>query len=93
MPTPPGEPGAEERSSDFARYAGLGVQFGVTVALLSLGGYALDNWTGTSPLFLLIGVGLGFAGGLISLIRHVPPVRGDRSSPADPADKHTPPSP
>jgi F0F1-type ATP synthase assembly protein I len=76
MPNPRGRPGGSERSSEYARYAGLGLQFGVTVALLSLGGYALDRWAGTLPLFLLVGVGLGFAGGMISLLRHVPAARG-----------------
>lgn len=75
MPNPRGKSGGSEQGSEYARYAGLGLQFGFTVALLSLGGYALDRWAGTLPLFLLVGVALGFAGGLISLLRHVPAAR------------------
>lgn len=80
MPNPRGKPGHAEQGSEYARYAGLGLQFGVTVALLSLGGWALDRRVGTSPLFLLVGVALGFAGGLLSLIRHVPSARGLRDA-------------
>ena len=76
MPQPRGEPGGQERGSDFARYAGLGVQFGVTVVVLALAGYWLDRRVGTLPLFLLLGVFLGFLGATISLVRHVPPARG-----------------
>lgn len=93
MPNPRGTPGESEPSSDYVRYAGLGLQFGVTVALLSLGGYALDRWAGTSPLFLLVGVGLGFAGGLISLLRHVPAARGGRGRSGTEDHDREPPSP
>jgi len=97
MPKPRGTPGVTEQGSEYARYAGLGLQFGVTVALLALGGYALDRWAGTLPLFLLVGVGLGFAGGLISLVRHVPAVRGGRAPRATEAapepSEHEPPTP
>jgi F0F1-type ATP synthase assembly protein I len=88
MPNPLGRPGLSEQGSEYARYAGLGLQFGVTVALLALGGWALDRWAGSSPLFLLVGVALGFAGGLISLIRQVPAARGKR-----PARTNEPPDP
>jgi F0F1-type ATP synthase assembly protein I len=76
MPQPRGERGESERGSDYARYAGLGLQFGLTVVLLALGGYWLDTRAGTLPLFLLVGVFLGFLGATISLVRHVPPARG-----------------
>ena len=78
MPQRRGDPGGEEHGSDFARYAGLGVQFAATVVLLALLGYWLDQRAGTLPLFLLAGVFLGFLGATISLVRHVPPVRGRR---------------
>ncbi len=32
-------------------------------------GYGLDRWLGTEPLFLLVGIGLGFAAGLRNLAR------------------------
>ena len=97
MPIPRGKPGAAEQRSDFARYAGLGLQFGFSVALLSLGGYALDRWAGTLPLFLIVGVALGFTGGMISLLRQVPPARGGRAprapEPADEPPERDPPTP
>lgn len=89
MPIPRGKPGLGEQGFDYARYAGLGLQFGVTVALLALGGYALDRWAGTLPLFLLVGVALGFAGGLISLVRQVPAARGGHA----PSATDVPPEP
>jgi len=93
MPNPRGTPGDSEKNAEYFRYAGLGLQFGFTVALLSLGGYALDRWAGTSPLFLLVGVGLGFAGGLISLLRHVPAARGGRARRETEDHEREPPSP
>ena len=33
------------------------------------GGYYADRWLGTSPIFLLIGLGLGIAAGFVSLFR------------------------
>ncbi|HVS18652.1 MAG TPA: AtpZ/AtpI family protein [Planctomycetota bacterium] len=93
MPIPRGKPGAAEQRSDFARYAGLGVQFGAAVVLFTLGGAALDRWAGTSPLFLLVGVALGFTGGLISLIRQVPRVRSGRTPGTRPPVEREPPNP
>lgn len=90
MPNPRGKPGRSEPGSEYARYAGLGLQFGVTVALLSLGGYALDRWAGTLPLFLLVGLALGFTGGLISLVRQVPAARGGRARASEPPEREPP---
>ncbi|BBL79129.1 hypothetical protein Rxycam_00727 [Rubrobacter xylanophilus DSM 9941] len=47
-----------------ARFFGVGFTFISTVGLLAGGGYLLDRAAGTVPLFLLVGLGLGFAGGL-----------------------------
>lgn len=76
MPDPRGGPGQPRPGSDFARYAGLGLQFAATVVLLAFAGYALDRWLGTLPGFLLAGVFLGFLGAMISILRQVPPVHG-----------------
>jgi len=71
----PGRPGGVLRA-DFARQAGLGVQFAATVGVLAWGGHWLDQRWHTSPLFLLVGVAAGFTGSIVSLIRQVPPTRG-----------------
>jgi F0F1-type ATP synthase assembly protein I len=56
-----------------------GVEFAATVALLTLGGYWLDGYTNTVPLWTLLGLGLGFAGALYRLIRQVRPKRDETS--------------
>ena len=47
--------------------AGLGVAMGLSIALFAIGGDWLDDRLGTSPLFVLLGVFLGFAGGFFSM--------------------------
>ena len=42
---------------------------GMEMALPSLGGYGLDRWLGTPPIFLIAGVLLGFATGFLHLLR------------------------
>jgi F0F1-type ATP synthase assembly protein I len=56
-------------SSEWMRLTGLGVEFIVAVALPAAGGYGLDRWLETSPWLLLAGVGLGFALGLVLMVR------------------------
>ena len=55
----------------YGRLAGVGLQFGAAITLFALAGNWLDERTGTRPLFLVLGVMLGFAGGTISLVRAV----------------------
>ena len=76
MPDPRGGPGQPRPGAEFARYAGLGLQFAATVVLLAFAGYWVDQWLGTLPGFLLAGVFLGFLGAMISLLRQVPAARG-----------------
>lgn len=75
-PDPP--PRAADWRADLARYSGLGLTFGVTVTLFALGGWWLDGRLGSSPWGLLVGTGLGFAGGLISMVKKLPPPGGGR---------------
>lgn len=42
----------------------LGLNFIVSILLCSGAGFALDKWLGTLPLFMLVGMLLGFAAGL-----------------------------
>ncbi len=47
-----------------SEFAGIGVQFAVTIVVFAFAGVWLDRWLGTSPLFVLVlvfgGAGLGF---------------------------------
>ena len=44
-------------------FAGLGLTLGLAIALFAVGGNWLDERLGTKPLFVLLGVFLGFGGG------------------------------
>ena len=50
-----------------ARYIGLGFAFILILCVLAGGGFFADGALGTLPLFLLVGLGVGFAGGLYYL--------------------------
>ena len=58
-----------ERS--YLRYAGVGVQYGLTILFMTLIGIWLDKRFGTAPLLLLVCLLVGFAGATWSLIRTV----------------------
>jgi F0F1-type ATP synthase assembly protein I len=55
----------------YLRFAGVGVQFGLTIFLLTLLGIWLDGRFGTRPLFTVVLLLLGFVGGTWSLVRQV----------------------
>lgn len=57
---------------DFARYGGLGMQFAAAVGLFAYVGFRLDRWLETLPLFLIVGVLLGFAAGMLALLARLP---------------------
>jgi len=62
----------------YLRFAGVGVQYGLTVLFLTLIGIWLDNRFGTAPLLLLVCLLVGFIGATFSLIRQVlGPDKGD----------------
>jgi len=63
------ERGRVERS--YLRYAGVGVQYGLTVLFMTLLGIWLDKRFGTAPLLLLICLLVGFVGATFSLIHTV----------------------
>jgi len=58
-----------ERADDLYRYAGSGLQLAVTVAVFGALGYLVDPRLGTLPLFLLVGMLLGFALAAYTLVR------------------------
>ncbi len=47
-----------------ARFLGLGFGFILILGALATGGFFVDRLLGTLPLFLLAGLGVGFAGAL-----------------------------
>ena len=51
-------------SSEYARLIGVGFSFLVIVLVFCAGGFFLDRWLGTLPLFMLGGLVLGFSTGL-----------------------------
>ncbi|HKH77684.1 MAG TPA: AtpZ/AtpI family protein [Rubrobacteraceae bacterium] len=51
----------------YARFFGIGFTFVFVTAVLCAAGYFVDRLLGTLPLFLLFGLGLGFAAGLYYL--------------------------
>ena len=52
-------------------YLGIGFQIALSFAFFVLGGYWADEQLGTSPLFLLVGVGAGLTGMVLLLMRIV----------------------
>jgi F0F1-type ATP synthase assembly protein I len=50
-------------------YLALGLKFAGGVVLFTLGGYALDRWLGTTPLFILVGCFGGVTLSSISVYR------------------------
>lgn len=62
-----GPPAKDGSSVDPHELAGLGIGMGLAIALFALGGNWLDGRLGTRPLFVLLGVFLGFGGGFLSI--------------------------
>ena len=55
----------------YLRFAGVGVQYALTILILTMAGIWLDNKFETSPLFLIILLLLGFVGATWSLVNQV----------------------
>ncbi len=58
-----------ETGPGYARLFGVGFAFILTVGIFTAIGFFVDRLLGTLPLFLIVGLGLGFAGGLYYLYR------------------------
>jgi hypothetical protein len=54
-------------NGSYTRFAGLGFTFMILIGAFTLGGYGLDRLLGTVPLFVLLGMVVGFAGALYYL--------------------------
>ena len=71
---PSQEPGGGSwGANDFGRYATLGLQYALTIALLTGLGWWLDGRLSTRPWLLVGGVLLGVVLGFVNLVRAVPP--------------------
>jgi F0F1-type ATP synthase assembly protein I len=55
----------------YLRFAGVGVQYALTILVLTLAGIWLDERFETAPLFLIILLLVGFVGATWSLVRQV----------------------
>ena len=55
----------------YLRFAGVGVQYALTILILTMAGIWLDNKFETSPLFLVVLLILGFVGATWTLVREV----------------------
>ncbi|AHY46870.1 Putative F0F1-ATPase subunit (ATPase_gene1) [Rubrobacter radiotolerans] len=51
----------------YTRFAGIGFAFVALISAFTVGGYFIDRWAGTMPLFVLVGLVLGFAAALYYL--------------------------
>ena len=60
---------AEKRFPTWVRYSGVGVEFSAAVAGFTLVGYWIDNHFEIGPWGLVIGLILGFVGGLYNLVK------------------------
>ncbi len=58
-------------SRQYAHYAIVGIMFPVAIVLGFFGGFVLDRWLGTLPLFALIGLGLGVVAAIRNLLQTV----------------------
>ena len=71
--TPTTLPGDDRKRVErqYLRFAGVGVQYALTILVMTLLGIWLDGRAGTAPLFLLVFLLLGFGGATWSLIQQV----------------------
>jgi ATP synthase protein I len=66
----------DDTGPSYARFFGLGFAFIITLGVLTVAGYFLDRLLGTLPLFLLIGLAIGFAGGLYHVYQALKKLEG-----------------
>jgi ATP synthase protein I len=65
------EPGRSDRRwvRQLGVLSGVGLTLVIATVLGLWGGYVLDQWLGSSPWFLLVGLLLGIASGFVNLFR------------------------
>ena len=62
--------------TDVFRLMTIGTEFGITIGLLVFGGWWLDGKFSTTPVFTLLGGGIGFGVGLYNLVRQARKMQG-----------------
>ncbi|MCH7553290.1 MAG: AtpZ/AtpI family protein [Chloroflexi bacterium] len=70
---PSGRPPQLIRRTDVFRLLGFGWFLAAALVTGLAGGWFLDNWLGTKPLFLLLGLLLGTATGAVGLFKMLMP--------------------
>lgn len=63
-------------TSDMGRYGGHGLTIALSTALFGWLGVQADDRLGTEPLFVLLGVFVGFGAGFYSMYRDIAPIAG-----------------
>lgn len=56
---------------DAAQYLGYGLSWALSTGLFLVGGWLVDRWLGTLPLFLIVGAFVGAGAGFYSLYYHL----------------------
>lgn len=67
-PTPPRK---GQASVSGAQFAGVGLQFALTIVVFAFAGIWLDKHLGTSPWLVILGVFVGAAAGFFSIYRQL----------------------
>lgn len=90
--TPPDRPPDDEDAggtgpntlpSELGRYAGHGMTIALSTAAFAWGGVWLDDRLGTEPVFVLVGVFVGFGAGFYSMYRDIAPGAGTAGGSGD----------
>jgi len=71
MADEPGSGGPDKGMAQGQKYFAVGLRFAGGVVAFTLGGYALDRWLGTIPLFTLVGTVGGSVLSYISVYRQL----------------------
>ena len=66
---PDTRPQRNDASGNYARFVGLGITLFLIFGLPTVVGFFLDGLLGTLPLFLLVGLAVGFVGGMYYVYR------------------------
>jgi F0F1-type ATP synthase assembly protein I len=77
----------DDSDGSLAKYAGIGIQFAVSLLLFLFVGQWLDRKLGTSPIFLMIGVFVGAGAAFYSMYRKL--MADQRDANSGHADSHT----
>jgi len=65
----------------YLRYSHVGFQFFASVAIFTVLGIWIDGWLGTGVLCTILGLALGFVGGVYSLCHELFPEKTARKTP------------